>query len=689
MKKLLKRDRILFSGFANYKREYIKKDFLVAIVITAITIPQSLGFAAIAGLPIQTGLYCSLFAPVIFAIFTSSRYLIVGADSATAAIVASGATAIAVAGSPEYPSAIALLGLLTGLILLAMSILRLGFLADLISKPVLVGFLAGVGLQLIISQMPSMIGINFNGDIIASLNMLVSNLDNINWLSLIFSLFVLVIVVIANKRRLPGELIGLVIAVLAMKIANLERFGISVVGKIPSGLPTVSIPDLSIENIAVIFTSALVIATVILAQSLATIRSSAEKHDDITNDNKDLAALGFANIISSLTQGFAINGSPPRTLTAEIMGGKSQMVNIFVSAIMAMVLIFTADILSYIPNAALAAIICSIGFRLFDFSRLRDIWHTHKIEFLIAMVALVSVAILGVQKGIVIAVFFSLVERLRREYRPEDGILLRDQKISEWAATRIQGNHRDITSPEGVLIYRFGSDIFFENADYFIRRIKQSIDGAKKPVNTLILDAGAISDIDYTGAEALKKIAARCMGDNIKFSIAHVSPGLQVLFDNYGVTEIVGSDFIYQSLREAVRSQPGTRRPVVEMVKSLGLNINDYVVIGGGVLEVLDLRQTVDVDLVVSKSIYGKFKDLGWKEYIQDDGKKILSKRGYKIMMHYMRRDLRRLTKYSFIKNGVRFMGINDLIESKECLGRSKDLEDIDLLNKYLKSKST
>ena len=125
------------------------------------------------------------------------------------------------------------------------------------------------------------------------------------------------------------------------------------------------------------------------------------------------------------------------------------------------------------------------------------------------------------------------------------------------------------------------------------------------------------------------------------------------------------------------------------MVKSLGLNINDYVVIGGGVLEVLDLRQTVDVDLVVSKSIYGKFKDLGWKEYIQDDGKKILSRRGYKIMMHYMRRDLRRLTKYSFIKNGVRFMGINDLIESKERLGRSKDLEDIDLLNKYLKSKST
>ena len=673
MKKLLKRDRILFSGFANYKREYIKKDFVVAIVITAITIPQSLGFAAIAGLPIQTGLYCSLFAPVIFAIFTSSRYLIVGADSATAAIVASGATAIAVAGSPEYPGAVALLGLLTGLILLAMSILRLGFLADLISKPVLVGFLAGVGLQLIISQIPSMIGINFNGDIITSLNILVSNLDNINWLSLIFSLFVLAIVFIANKRRLPGELIGLVLAVLVMKIANLERFGISVVGKIPSGLPTVSIPDLSIENIAVIFTSALVIATVILAQSLATIRSSAEKHDDTTNDNKDLAALGFANIISSLTQGFAINGSPPRTLTAEIMGGKSQMVNIFVSAIMAMVLIFTADILSYIPNAALAAIICSIGFRLFDFSRLRDIWHTHKIEFLIAMVALVAVAILGVQKGIVIAVFFSLVERLRREYRPEDGILLRDQKISEWAATRIQGNHRDITSPEGVLIYRFGSDIFFENADYFIRRIKQSIDGAKKPVNTLILDAGAISD----------------MGDNIKFSIAHVSPGLQALFNNYGVTEIVGSDFIYQSLREAVRSQPGTRRPVVEMVKSLGLNINDYVVIGGGVLEVLDLRQTVDVDLVVSKSVYGKFKDLGWKEYIQDDGKKILSKRGYKIMMHYMRRDLRRLIKYSFIKNGVRFMGINDLIESKERLGRSKDLEDIDLLNKYLKSKST
>lgn len=676
-------NRLLLPSFANYKREYIKKDFMAALVVTAIAIPESLGFAAIVGLPIQTGLYCALLAPIVFAILTSSRHLVIGADSATAALVASGAASIAAVGSVEYLAAVALLGILTGLILLAMSLLRLGFLADLISKPVLIGFLAGVGVQLIVGKLPAMLGIDFHGGVLASIVAVTSGLGDIHWATAGFSAIILSIVILAGKKKLPGALIGLAVAILAMKIGELEQFGITVVGDIPAGLPGFILPDLSIEHMIAISTSAAAIALVILAQSLATIRSVAEKYDEPVNDNKDLMALGLANMTSAVTQGFAVNGSPPRTLAGEIAGGRSQMVNIWMAVIIGVILLFATGLLAYVPHAALAAIICSIGLHLFKTDQLKDIWLTHKIEFLIAMVALIAVAVLGVQRGIMVAVFCALAERLRREYRPQDDILLRDQKISDWAASRIQGSHRHMTSPEGILIYRFDSDIFFENASFFSRRIKCAIDGAKKPVKVVILDAGSMSDIDYTGALALKKIAERCAVDEIRFGLAHVSPSLRKLLDIYGVTQMLGGDFIYPSLREAVRSQPGVRRSAIDMVKRLNLEPRSYVVIGGGVMEALGLRQTMDVDMVVSKSVYRHFKDKGWKEYVHDDGKRVLSHRGYKLMSSYMGRDLGRLLKNSFTMKGVRFIGINDLIKSKEQFGRTKDLEDINLLRDY------
>ena len=413
----------------------------------------------------------------------------------------------------------------------------------------------------------------------------------------------------AGRYKLPGALLGLVAAALATKLFDLPTYGIEVVGRLPEGLPQVVLPQLSWPEMVAMFSSALAIAIVILAQSSATIRSFAAEHDEAVQDNKDLMALGLANIASAVTQGFAVNGSPPRTSAAHMAGGRSQLVNILMALFIGLLLLFATGLLAVVPHAALAAVVCSIGLHLIKVDQLKDIWNTHKAEFGIALLALIAVALLGVQQGVMIAVLASLVERLRREYRPVDDILLRDRIIDGWAADRIKGSHKITSRPAGMLIYHFDSDLFFENATYFSRRMKEAIAGAKDPVTCVILDAGSISNIDYTGAEALKRIVERLTGDNVRFGIAHVSPGLKNMLDIYGVTELIKSENIYGSLREAVRSQPGAKRSTVRMVRRLNLPDDSYVVIGGGVLETLGLRDTMDVDLVVSKEQYRLFHD--------------------------------------------------------------------------------
>lgn len=675
--------QLFLPSFEGYKRRSLKKDFLAALVVTAIAIPESLGFAVIVGLPIQTGLYCALLAPIVFALFTSSRHLVIGADSATAALVASGAATVAAAHTPEFAGAVALLGVLTGLILLAMSALRLGFLADLISKPVLVGFLSGVGAQLLLGKLPEMLGVEAEGGLLVKLLTLASQLGNIHWPTAVMSVSVLLVIALAGKYKLPGALFGLVLAAVATKFFQLPAYGIEVVGHLPEGLPRLVLPSFSWPEMVAMFSSALAIAIVILAQSSATIRSFAAEHDEAVQDNKDLMALGFANIASAVTQGFAVNGSPPRTSAAHTAGGRSQMVNIFMATFIGFLLLFATGLLAIVPEAALAAVVCSIGLHLIKIDQLKDIWHTHKAEFGIALLALVAVALLGVQQGVMIAVLASLVERLRREYRPYDDILLRDRIIDSWAADRIKGSHKITSRPAGMLIYHFDSDLFFENATFFSRRMKEAIAGAKDPVTCVILDAGSMSNIDYTGVEALKRIFERLIADNVRCGIAHVSPGLRKMLDTYGVTELIGTKSIYGSLREAVRSQPNARRSTVRMVRRLKLPVDSYVVIGGGVLETLGLRDTMDVDLVVNKEQYRRFHDKGWREYIHDDGKRILTHRGYNIMTSYMGMDVQRLRRNAFVKDDVYFMGLDDLIKSKEALGRTKDLQDAELIREY------
>lgn len=665
----------------DYLRTNSRSDMMAALVVTAIAVPESLAFAAIVGLPLQTGLYTALFAPIVFAVFASTKRLIVGADSATAALVAAGAGVLA--GSYSHSDAIILLGIATGIILALLSIFRFGFLADLISRPVLIGFFAGIGIQLIVHKLPEMLRVETSGTVLHQLQDLPFQLPNTHLLSLLLALIVIVFSLFLPKKY-PRILIGLVIATSLSVIIDAEKYGVSLVGAIPSGLPGLSLPPLTLDAFFLLVPTALSIALVILAQSSAVIRSQAADHDEKVNINKDLLALGAANITSALTQGFALNGSPPRSIAAEHSGGKTQMVNVFMSILIGAILLFGTGLFTYIPLPALAAVIFVVGLHLIRIPELRQIGSTHPNEFAIAIIAMLGVALFGVRQGVIIAIVISLMERLRRQYHPRDEVLLRDDTLSEWGQERIDPHHRHTSRPRGLLVYAYDGPLFFDNVEYFIERVSSAIKSAKEPVDTVIIDAGAIDAIDYTAVRGIKRLHDQLHADEIRLGFAHVSPALHKQFSEFGIRELIGETMIFSTLNSAIINNPNSRRTTIEMVKRLDVPKNSYVVIGGGVMETLGLREAHDVDMVVSESLYKKYRDKKqWKEFVHDDGKRVLSHNGYHMMQTWMGRDLARLRKDAFIKDDVVFMSVAQLIACKRRLGRNKDKSDLALLEKY------
>lgn len=674
-------------SLAGYKKKYLKSDFLAALVVTAIAIPESLGFAAIAGLPPVTGLYTALCAPIIFALFAHSKRLVVGADSATAVLVASGATLVAQAGTVMYANAIVVLGILTGLMLIVMSILRFGFIADLISRPVLVGFLGGVGVQLMIRQAPEMFGVHGHGSLLQHIGDIVKNVHAWNGMSVTVAILVIGTMVIARRTRVPGALVGLLLASIFAAIFRLDEHGVRFIGALPQGLPTLaSLPSFDglLGMCITLMPVAFSIALVVVAQSSATIRSAAAEHDEKVRLNRDILALGIANLASALTRGFAVNGSPPRTFAGEAAGARSQLVNIFMALLIGGVLMWGAGLFRYIPSAALAAIVFMIGMHLIRVKEFIKIYQTHKIEFVIAVITLLVVALFGVRQGIFIAIIIALMERLLRQYHPHDQILLRDGKLSDWAKERINPHHRHSSHPDGLLVYRFDGSLFFENVEYFETRLKAAVKNAKHAVKYVLVDAGAMDTIDYTAVDKLQALYRHLGNDGIKIGFAHVSPNLRRQFDTYGITDLIEEENIFPTLNEAIRKQDGNLRSATKMAKRLAIDSDAYVMIGGGVLEARGLRQTHDIDLVVSEVVYKQYRDeKAWKEYVQDNGKRILSRHGYNIMRSWMGYNLSKLAPKADVIDGVPCMDVEQLIRAKLRLGRTKDIDDVALLRNY------
>lgn len=544
--------KLALPSILKYKRSYLKHDITASLVVTAISVPQSLAFAVIVGLPPITGLYTAMIAPIVFAMFAHTRRTIVGADSATTAVIASGALLVAGDGTAAHVSAVATICLLAGSILLALSLLRLGFLAELISRPVLIGFFAGVGLQLIIKSLPAMVGVDASGTIWEHIRVLTESLGSINGMALTISVLVVGLVIVLRKTPVPGELAGLVLAVLFAIVFHVKDFGVKTVGTLPHELPQFVVPSFTPDQLIVLFPAALSVALVILAQGASLVRSTAARHNEKARVNQDLFALSLANIASAAFQGFSSNGSIARTQASENANGKTQLVGILSGVLVAILLLFGSGMFDYMPSAALASIVMIIGFYLIRFTELEHIGRTHRAEFIVALVALLGTVTFGVLQGVFIAVIVSLAERLSRQYHPKDAILLRDNEYSDWALERLGSNH-DLGDASGILVYSFDGSLFFENSTYFVSRIRRAVSRAKEPVRAVIVDAGAIDSLDYTAVEDVKQFCGQLQEQSISFGFSHVSPEFAHQLEAYGLTDCINGA-VYATLSEAIRA---------------------------------------------------------------------------------------------------------------------------------------
>ena len=486
-------------NFSGYQTSWLGPDMIAGVTLAAVSIPECMGYTKIAGTPVVTGLYTILLPIAAFALLGSSRHLVVGADSATAAILFAGLMGMHLAhpDSPEWLALASLAALMTGVFLLLASVLRLGFLANFLSRTVLVGFLSGVGVSLLVGQLPDMLGISADGTGFARHLLAIARaMPRTQTSTLTMALAVLAVILLAERfaKRLPGSLLAVALAIAATWIFHLDQHGLAIVGRVHPGLPALRLPPLSLPNMTRLLPLSASMFLVIVAQSAATARSFAQKYNEPLSENRDLAALAAANALAGLSGTFVVNGSPTKTAVVDTAGGRTQVSQLTTAAVTLAVLLFATGLIAWLPNAALAALVFLIGVKLFDLRSLRQIYAFRKATFAVALAALLGVVFLGVEQGIFLAVGLSILDHLRQEYHPKDVVLT--LSAGRWTVTKADAG---VETEPGLLVYRFQAPLFFANADYFSARLQRLIESAPHPVQWLVLDVVSMSDIDYTG----------------------------------------------------------------------------------------------------------------------------------------------------------------------------------------------
>ncbi|MGA2690219.1 MAG: SulP family inorganic anion transporter [Candidatus Korobacteraceae bacterium] len=529
------------------------RDALAGVQLAAMNIPQALGYTKIAGTPVVTGFYTLLLPPLAFAAFGSSRYLVVAADSATAAILSGGLIGMAPLGSARYVELTSLVALLTALFLLAARLLKLGFLADFLSQTVLIGFLTGVGFQVGIAVLGEMLGLEIASHrTIFQLRDVLHNLPHVHLPTVALSAVVVVGVLslIRLFPKFPGPLVAVVCAVAASEIWNFAGHGITIIGPVTGGLPHLGLPHASSKDLQMLIGIAGSCFVMILAQSAATARFYAEHHHQSLDENADLVGLSAANAAAAFSGTFVVNGSPTQTAMVERSGGRSQLAQISTAIVVALVLLCLTKPLQYLPRCVLGAIVFIIAIKLIDLRKLASIRRESPGEFWLAATTAVVVVGVGVEPGIILAMVLSLLRIVRHSYHPHTGVLVADGD----AAWRLSPPVFGAMTIPGLAIYRFGAPLFYANAGRFTHEIRAVVGSAPSPVRWLVVDAEAITNIDYTAARMLHDLHQGLSQADVTLAFARVSDYLQSDFDRHHITEVIGAEMIFAHLHDALNA---------------------------------------------------------------------------------------------------------------------------------------
>jgi high affinity sulfate transporter 1 len=540
-----------FAGLRPFNRGGAMRDAIAGLSLASMNIPQVLGYTRIAGTPAVTGLYTVLLPLVMFTIFGSSRHLVVAADSATAAIFSSGLSGMAAQDSEKYMALVGVVALLVSALLLLARIFKLGFLANFLSRTVLVGFLTGVGFQIGIAMLGELFGIPVTAHkTIEQLQQFVDGLLQINLPT--FSISLLVVSSILGFRhflpRLPIPLFAVVIGISTSYAYDFSSHGIAVVGAVPSGLPSLTFPTASWEELLKLIPIALSCFVIIIAQSAATSRIFAVRHNERVDGDADILGLSAANAAAALTGTFVVNGSPTQTAMADIAGARTQFAQLVFAGIVLLVLLFFTEPLQYLPRSVLAGIVFTIAVDLIDFRGLCDIRSESSGEFHLAIFTAAVVALVGLEQGILLAIALSLLRHVRHSYHPHTTILAPDEQGQWMPVLATAGLETDV----GLVVYRFGADLFYANDNRFTDEVRTLIEHAPSPVHWFVIDASVMTDIDYSAACSLRDLCNELKHKGINIVFGRVNTYLRSDMNRHGVTAVIGEAFIFSTLHEAL-----------------------------------------------------------------------------------------------------------------------------------------
>jgi len=542
----------IFHGILPFEKSRVPADLMAGITLAALGIPEVMGYTRIIGTPVVTGLYTMLLPMLVFALVGSSRHLVVSADSATAAMVAAALTSLSLAPyTPRYVALTSLIALVTAGLLILARLLRLGFLADFLSRSVLVGFLSGVGVQVAFGELHGILGLEKGGQ--GFLGQLIFNIQHLHQMSIPgFGIALGVLAVIVGFEilapRFPGALVAVVGAIVASAWFHWGDRGIALVGTVPGGLPRIGLPNVSWSDIETVLAISLSCFVVILAQSAATSRAYAFRYRESFSQNADLVGLALANAAAGFCSTFVVNGSPTKTAMVDTAGGRSQISHLTTVAVVLLVLLFLTRPLAFLPSAVLAAIVFLIGLKLIDIRGLAEIYRKKPREFVLAAITAATVIFAGVQAGILLAVVLSLLQHVRRSYQPHTAIITRVEN-DRWRMEPVSPGK--MIEP-GLVMYWFGAELFYANAGRFVQDVRQLIDQSPTPVRWMAIDASAITGVDYSGGCAVLELQQDLMKEGI--TLALVSLGWQHSgdLDRLGLTEAIGENHIFRSRRDCV-----------------------------------------------------------------------------------------------------------------------------------------
>jgi high affinity sulfate transporter 1 len=550
-----------------YQSSWLRADVLAGLTLVAIAVPEQLATARLVGVPPVLGLYAFLAGTLVFALFGSHRLLSVGADSTIAPILAAGASALAVPGGTHYVALMAPLAVLVGVLVAAVGVARLGWTAQFLSAPAVSGVLAGIAVQIVVHQLPAALGVPSGGtDTLDQLRVLVGRLDRVNLWSVAVAVAVFAVALVAERidRRIPGPLVGILVALGAVSVFGLTARGVQVLGPIGPARFSMVPPLVGWADLAGLAGPALIVAFVCLVQTSAVLRTGGGSADTV---NRDLVALGLGSVAAGLVGTFAVNSSPPRTEVVRASGGRTQLAGVVSVVVVLVVLGWATGPLRDLPQAALAAVLIFVAARMFRFPELVAIWRFDRLEFAMAVLALLVVAFVGIEQGVVAAMLLALADRTRRTARPRDAVLGREPGTDHWIPSDIG---RVTEYVPGVLVYQSFAPLWYADADYVYRRVRRLLDdradptthngsspGANDPgerLRGLVFDLSGMPDVDYTGARMLGELATDLRSRGIALAIARSSHTVRHDLKHSGLLTDIGPEHLFTSVQDAVEA---------------------------------------------------------------------------------------------------------------------------------------